>query len=84
MHIVHLGEWEFIIDTASSGVTYVSVPDCGGMADSVPRIPEQLEWAEATFAELAVLKQVWATSWEIAPGGMSQLEDLLRRHGAQL
>lgn len=79
---VRLGDWEFEITQQPWGL-YVSVPDCGGMADSVPRVPEQLAWAEAAFAELPALKQVWATTWEVPADALPELLALFQRHGAE-
>lgn len=78
---VMVGEWEFDI-TEQAGAMYVSVPDCGGMADSLPRVPEQLAWAEKAFRELPQLKQVWPTTWEIPPGALPELRALFQRNGA--
>ena len=78
---VTLGDWEFEITDQPWG-TYVGVPDCGGMAESVPRVPEQLEWAEKAFAELPGLKQVWPTTWEVAPEALPALRAFFERSGA--
>jgi hypothetical protein len=81
MRTIKLGDWEFQITEQAWG-TYVSVPDMGGMADSLPRDDAQLAWAEAAFAELPALKQVWPTTWEIAPGALPQVEAWFERKGA--
>lgn len=77
---VRLGDWEFFVDDRPWGL-YVSVPDCGGMADSLPRVPEQLVWAEAAFAELPALKQVWTTTWQLPPEALSDVRALIERSG---
>jgi hypothetical protein len=77
-----LGEWEFEITEQPWGL-YVSVPDCGGMADSIPRVPEQLAWAEKAFVELPALKQVWSTTWEVPPEALPDLRALFQRAGAR-
>ena len=78
---VSMGSWEFHF-FQQPGALYVDVPDRGGMMDSVPRIPEQLEWAEAAFATLPALERVWPTSWKVPPEALPDLEALLRSHGA--
>ena len=77
-----LGAWEFWLVERPDAL-YLSVPDCGGMADSCPRVPEQLAWAERTFAALPALEQVWPTTWKVPLAALSALERLLREHGAR-
>ncbi len=77
---VRLGEWEFQIVEQPWGL-FVGVPDAGGMVDSVPRVPEQLEWAEAAFATLPALERVWPTAWKLPPEALPELEELFRRNG---
>jgi hypothetical protein len=79
---ITLGAWEFSL-TEHAGQTFISVPDCGGMADSFPRVPEQLAWAEQAFASLPGLEQVWPTSWRVPTDVLPALERLLRDRGAQ-
>jgi hypothetical protein len=80
---VQLREWEFHI-SETGGTIYVSVPDRGGMMDSIPRVPEQLAWAESAFADIPALKQIWSTSWEVPPEALAQLRELFERNGARL
>lgn len=80
--IVQLGPWEFEIVERPWGL-FVGVPDCGGMADSLPRVPEQLAWAETAFAELPALERVWPTSWQLPPEALPDLEALFRRNGGR-
>lgn len=82
MATVRLGDWEFLI-SEEPGTSAVSVPDCGGMADSLPRVPEQLAWAERVFAELPALKQVWPTTWEFRSEALPELRALFESHGAR-
>jgi hypothetical protein len=77
---VKLGEWEFWVEDRPWGL-YFSVPDRGGMMDSLPRVPEQLEWAEAVFAELPALKQIWTTTWELPPEALPDVRALIERSG---
>ena len=79
---VTLGEWEFRIEERPWGL-FVSVPDCGGMADSVPRVPEQLDWAEEVFAAVPALKRTWPTTWQLPPEALPDLEAVFRRHGGR-
>lgn len=77
---VRLGDWEFWIDERS-GALYISVPDLGGMMDSLPRVPEQLVWAEEAFAQLPELEQIWATSWKLPVEALPALRALIERSG---
>lgn len=77
---VRLGDWEFLVQEQPGGFS-VSVPDRGGMADSLPRVPEQLAWAEAAFAQVPALKQVWTTSWEVPPEALADVRELIERSG---
>ena len=52
-----LGAWEFWLVERPDAL-YLSVPDCGGMADSHPRVPEQLAWTETTLAALPALERL--------------------------
>jgi hypothetical protein len=79
---VALGDWEFHI-TEQPWALYISAPDCGGMADSLPRVPDQLAWAEQAFAEVPALKQVWQTTWEVTPGALPAPRALFERNGGQ-
>ncbi len=67
-----LGDGEFLLQT-SSGKLYLAGPVCGGMADSVPREPEQLAWAEREFAARPWLVQVWATTWAVPADRLADL-----------
>ena len=78
---VRLGGWEFWLHQQPWG-TFVSVPDRGGMMDMLPRVPEQLAWAEAHFPEVPALERVWDTSWRVPPSALPDLEAFFRRHGA--
>jgi hypothetical protein len=80
VRVVVVGDWEFHITEQSDGL-YVSVPDCGGMADSVPRVPEQLVWAESAFATLPGLRRVWPTTWAVPPDALADLGALFERSG---
>jgi hypothetical protein len=80
VQVVTLGAWEFHITEQPWGL-YVSVPDCGGVADSLPRYPEQLAWAESAFAALPALKRVWPTTWEVPPAALADLQALFERSG---
>jgi hypothetical protein len=77
---VTLGDWEFPIVQQPWGL-YISVPDRGGMADSLPRVPDQLAWAESAFSALPALKQIWPTSWEISPEALPALQALFETSG---
>jgi hypothetical protein len=79
---ITLGPWEFSL-TERSGEWFISVPDCGGMVDSFPRVPEQHAWAERTFAGQPGLVQIWPTVWRVEAGALPALERLLREHGAR-
>lgn len=79
---VTLGAWSFYLDEGPSGLT-LSIPDCGGMADSLPRVPEQLAWAERELAAVPGLVQVWPTAWEVPRGALVSLTALFERHGAR-
>jgi hypothetical protein len=74
------GAWQFEL-TERSGEWFLSVPDCGGMADSFPRVPEQHAWAEKTFAALPELVQVWPTVWRVAADRVPAVERFLHEHG---
>ena len=76
-----LGDWEFRFTERPDGL-YFSVPDCGGMADSHPRVPEQLAWTEATLTALPALERVWPTTWKVPADALAALEQLLQSHGA--
>ena len=39
-HTITLGAWEFVL-SERSGQWFLAVPDCGGVVDSFPRVPEQ-------------------------------------------
>ncbi|HEY8377065.1 MAG TPA: hypothetical protein VIK91_11275 [Nannocystis sp.] len=80
--VMTLGSWEFYV-REYNGQTFLSVPDCGGMADSVPRVPEQLAWAEEVFAVLPGLEHVWPTAWRVPPDLAPALERLLRDRGVR-
>ena len=77
-----LGAWEFWLEENPRGV-FLSVPDCGGMVDMLPRVPEQLEWAEEAFAQLRALERIWATTWKLPPEAVPHVEALFRRYGGQ-
>jgi hypothetical protein len=77
---VKLGDWEFWVEVGPQGM-YVSVPDCGGMMDSLPRVPEQLAWAESAFAELPALRQVWSTTWQLPAEAAPDLRTLIETSG---
>lgn len=79
---VTLGEWNFWVQE-NAGELYISVPDCGGMADCAPRVPAQLAWAEQAFASIPGLQRIWTTSWRIPPEVLPALEQLLRDRGAR-
>jgi hypothetical protein len=79
---VTLDHWQFQL-SERSGEWFISVPDCGGMVDSFPRVPEQLAWAERVFARLPELVQVWPTTWRVPTTALPALERLLREHGAR-
>jgi len=79
---ITLGTWEFWLEEQPWGA-YISVPDCGGMVDMLPRVPEQLAWAEDVFATLPALERVWATTWKMPAAALPDLEALFHRHGAQ-
>ncbi|MEO8846876.1 MAG: hypothetical protein ABI591_07485, partial [Kofleriaceae bacterium] len=64
MRTFKIGDWEFWL-AERNGKWSISVPDRGGMADSQPRIPAQLAWAEQQFATLPWLAQTWSTTWEL-------------------
>jgi hypothetical protein len=81
-HTVTLGPWEFVLGERDDG-WFFSVPDCGGFADSFPRVPEQLAWTEKTLAALPELVQIWPTSWRVPASALPALERLLREHGAR-
>jgi hypothetical protein len=56
--------WTFFYERQGSSRS-IRVPDCGGMADMVPKDAEQLAWAEGAFGALPGLQRVWATTWSI-------------------
>ena len=55
--------WIFYI-IERNGTFVISIPDCGGMADCVPKIQVQLEWCEENFDNLTGLRRTWVTVWE--------------------
>ena len=71
------GDWTFRLQERD-GRLFLSVPDCGSMADSVPREPAQLAWAEAAFAAIPGVVSVWPTVWEVAPAALPAIETALR------
>lgn len=79
---ITLGPWTFYLEERPTGMT-LSVPDCGGMADSVPRVPEQLEWAERELAAVPGLVRFWSTAWNVPPAALASLVALFVRHGAR-
>lgn len=78
---ITLGEWEFWV-TESDGRVFLAVPDCGGMADMIPKVPAQLAWAEQHLAGLPLV-QVWATTWEVPPGALPSVQTFFEGHGAR-
>lgn len=76
-----LNGWEFWLRHGSNGWT-LSVPDRGGMMDMVPRVPEQLAWAERELAKLPALTRTWDTTWSVPDDALADLEALLKAHGA--
>lgn len=77
-----LGEWRFTLARDDHETVYLSVPDQGGMADGVARVPEQLVWAEREFATVAGLERVWVTSWRVPESALTAVDALLKQHGA--
>ena len=80
MRTIRLGGWEFWLEERPGGF-FLSVPDRGGMADSLPRVPEQLAWAEHAFAQLPALEQTWTTTWTFPPEALADLGALIERSG---
>jgi hypothetical protein len=77
---VKLGDWEFWIEEGPWGV-YVSVPDRGGQMDGVPRVAEQLAWAEESFAHVPLLEQIWSTSWKGPSEALPAVRALIEASG---
>lgn len=78
---ITLGSWEFAL-SERAGEWFLSVPDCGQMADSHPRVPEQHAWAERVLAGQAGLVQIWPTVWRVEAGALPALQRLFGEHGA--
>lgn len=78
--------WGFFFDERD-GVEELSIPDCGGMADMVPRVPAQLSWIEARLGELAereAVENVWPTVWKLTtPAAAEAVRAMLRREGGE-
>jgi hypothetical protein len=78
--------WGFFFEDLDGGPA-LSIPDAGGMADSIPRVREQLEWLEARLSELPerdALERVWPTVWKLrTPAALEAVRALLRREGGE-
>ena len=81
-HTITLGPWEFVLGERAGEWT-LAVPDCGGVVDSFPRVPEQLAWAEKNFAALPGLVQIWPTVWRVPVNALQAVERLFRGRGAR-
>lgn len=57
--------WVFTIEETPAGETYLSVPDQGGMADSMPKDQDQVDWLVARLAGVDGVARVWETSWRL-------------------
>lgn len=73
MRTLTRGDWTFHVRERPGGFV-LEVPDCGGMADMVPRVPEQLEWTVLALAGLAGVRQVWATAWNVDADALPAVE----------
>jgi hypothetical protein len=77
-----LGAWEFFLEEHEAELV-LRVPDCGGQMDMLPKVPEQLAWAEPRIAaELPLARQVWDVSWVLPLDALPAVEAFFRRHGA--
>ena len=76
--------WRFIIKKNTSTSYYLSIPDCGGMADMVPKDQKQKQWCEKEFKQFAFIKQVWPTVWEVSDRAkLKEMEHFLIGQGAE-
>jgi hypothetical protein len=78
----HLGGWEFFV-REGAGELVLSVPDRGGQMDMVPKVAEQLAWAERHVpVELPAARQVWSVTWVLPPDALPEVDAFFRWHGA--
>ena len=56
-------ECGFFLERRDNGRIYLIIPNCGGMADSVPRHPEQLAWVEPRIEKIRGATRNWTTVW---------------------
>jgi len=76
MRTISVGDWDFHL-SESNGSWNVSVPDCGGMADMVPKDAAQLAWAAEQFAQFPWLNASWPTVWDLPADRVAELESFL-------
>lgn len=77
--------WRFTIKKDTETSFYVSIPDCGGMADMVPKDIKQKEWCQKEFKRFPFIKQVWTTVWEVSDQDkIKNIEDFLISQGAEI
>ena len=75
-------EYGFFIEKQEKRKWWLIIPDGGGMADMVPRFPEQYDWINPKLTELQDVKDIWGTIWEIkGKNALKQVEAILLKYG---
>ncbi len=80
--IIEGKECGFFLERREDGKIFLIIPDCGGMADAVPRHAEQLAWLEPRMDKIQGASHIWPTVWDLeTPGAVTSVEVLLRQYG---
>lgn len=63
--IIEKLKWEFFFEKKDAGLWLFYIPDCGGMADMVPKNTLQQKWCEIKLSHLSGVKRIWHTVWQV-------------------
>ena len=75
-------EYGFFLSKQESNKWWIIIPDCGGMADMLPKYPQQCEWLKSKIFKIPGVKEIWGTIWEIDNNEvMEQVENLFLKYG---
>jgi hypothetical protein len=75
-------ECGFFLERQEEGKLYLIIPDCGGMADMIPRRPEQLAWLEPRIEKIQGATHIWPTIWDLnTPEAVAAVENMLQQEG---
>ena len=73
----------FTTEVKQAGDIFLSVPDHGGMADMIPKAPEQVDWLVPRLERIDGVERVWETAWRLKDMAVkARVESMLLEHGS--